>query len=161
MTKEKGRIINITHQIPYEITLTDNKEDPWQLAPRRGHGAMYGGVDSLQKSGNWKVLYIGWTGHIMKQQRQQQQLQQQRQQQQQQQQQQQIQSYINSNSTTLEPVDYNQLKDTEKEKLKHKLKALGCLPLFIDGESVAGHYDGYCKTSKIPSYFLLYMLITQ
>lgn len=109
--EKKGRIINVTHQIPYEITLEDGS---WQFAPRRGHGAMYGGIHSLQKS--WDILHIGWTGIIS-----------------------------NVDGSAIE-----QLSETEESCLNKQLREKHlCLPLFVDSESVAGHYDGYCKTSRV------------
>lgn len=109
--EEKGRLINITHQIPYEITLEDGI---WQFAPRRGHGAMYGGIHSLKKA--WDILHIGWTGII-------------------------------SNDAGL-PIDH--LTPNEENCLNKQLREDHfCLPLFMDNESVSGHYDGYCKTSRV------------
>lgn len=41
------------------------------------------------------------------------------------------------------------VQDKQKEKLAQLLQDQHrCIPLFLDSESVAGHYDGYCKTSK-------------
>lgn len=124
--KEKGRIINVTHQIPYEISL---KEGSWQYLPRRGHGAMYGGIHSLQKS--WDIVYIGWTGLIN--------------------------NIVDKKEfeaySTKEPVQ--NLSKAEKATLYNQLEEnYSCIPLFFDSQSVSGHYDGYCKTSKL---FELYM----
>lgn len=117
--EKKGRIINLTHQIPYEITLDDGS---WEFTPRRGHGAMYGGIHSLQKS--WDVLHIGWTG------------------------------LINKNDESI----VEDLSETEKNELYNQLKENhSCLPLFVDSESVSGHYDGYCKTSKVKLSFDVYI----
>jgi trehalose 6-phosphate synthase/phosphatase len=113
----KGRIINVTHQIPYELTLEKNG---WNITPRRGHGAMYGGIHSLQHE--WDILYIGWTGQINK-----------------------IEHKFDGH--TKEPIDH--LNKLERAELYNNLKEnYQCIPLFVDGESVSGHYDGYCKTSK-------------
>ncbi|KAI8369853.1 glycosyltransferase family 20-domain-containing protein [Choanephora cucurbitarum] len=57
---KRGRLINLTHQLPYEVTLDDNNK--WSFIPRRGHGAMYGGIHSLQT--DWDTFFIGWTGRI-------------------------------------------------------------------------------------------------
>ncbi|OBZ87651.1 Trehalose-phosphatase [Choanephora cucurbitarum] len=57
---KRGRLINLTHQLPYEVTLDDNNR--WSFIPRRGHGAMYGGIHSLQT--DWDTFFIGWTGRI-------------------------------------------------------------------------------------------------
>lgn len=119
--KNNGRIINVTHQIPYEISLKDKS---WQFAPRRGHGAMYGGIHSLQES--WDILYVGWTGvinHIVDEKE--------------------FEGY-----TTEEPVQ--NLSKLEKSSLYNQLETTySCIPLFFNLESVSGHYDGYCKTSKV------------
>lgn len=110
-SNKKGRIINVTHQIPYEIT---SKDGGWQFTPRRGHGAMYGGIHSLQDS--WDILHVGWTG-------------------------------------TINDVDgsvVEQLSEEEETCLNEQLSNKhSCLPLFVDSESVTGHYDGYCKTSTV------------
>lgn len=112
--KPDGRIINVTHQIPYEVTLDSNGS--WTFTNRRGHSAMYSGIQSLQK--DWVTVHIGWTGAIYKQ-------------------------------TLSETSVIQTVSDKDKEQLTADLLRLhGCIPLFLDSESVAGHYDGYCKTSK-------------
>lgn len=112
----KGRIINVTHQIPYELSLENNV---WKYTPRRGHGAMYGGIHSLQHE--WDILYIGWTGHMNK-----------------------IQQTLDGHIK--EPID--RLSKLHRAELYNELKEnYQCIPLFVDSESVSGHYDGYCKTS--------------
>lgn len=112
--KPDGRIINVTHQIPYEIVLDSN--GAWKFTNRRGHGAMYSGIQSLQR--DWDAVHIGWTGAIYEQ--------------------------ILPETSVIQTVS-----DADKEKLTADLLQLhGCIPLFLDSESVAGHYDGYCKTSK-------------
>jgi trehalose-6-phosphate synthase len=95
-------------------------KDSWEFAPRRGHGAMYGGIHSLQKT--WDILYIGWTGLI--------------------------------NNITKEPAQ--NLKKSDKTTLYNQLeKKYSCIPLFVDSENVAGHYDGYCKTSKVEYMYII------
>lgn len=116
---KKGRIINITHQIPYEISYVDNKN--WTFSPRRGHGAMYDGIHSLQN--NWDILYIGWTGQINKLEK--------------------------TFDDTFTKENILQLTDIQKTTLRSQLiQDYQCMPLFFDSESVSGHYDGYCKSSK-------------
>lgn len=123
-TSKKERIINVTHQIPYEITFDNGK---WSITSRRGHGAMYGGIHSLQNY--WDILYIGWTGQI---------------------------NYIKEKGMMDEIIeeDIQYLSKEEKDSLNHQLREkYSCIPLFVDSESVSGHYDGYCKTSKVYLFF--------
>jgi trehalose 6-phosphate synthase/phosphatase len=117
---KKQRIINVTHQIPYEIAFDNGT---WNIISRRGHGAMYGGIHSLQK--NCNILYIGWTG--------------------------QINYYANDKEEKkISNENFQHLSEDEKNSLSNKLKEdFSCIPLFVDSESVSGHYDGYCKTSKV------------
>ncbi|KAI9357742.1 glycosyltransferase family 20-domain-containing protein [Pilaira anomala] len=111
--EKKGRLINVTHQIPYEINSDDTGE--WEFTPRRGHGAMYGGIHSLQNT--WELVHIGWTGLISK------------------------------NNVVIE----EDLPQSDKDELYSILKEKhSCLPLFVDSETVSGHYDGYCKTMLWP-----------
>jgi trehalose-6-phosphate synthase len=101
MTVEKpGRIINVTHQIPYELSF--DKDAQWQFTSRQNHHAMYGGIRSLEQQ--WQLLYIGWTGQL------------------------------------------EGVAEADKQTLVETLRPLGCLPLFVDTQSVDGHYDGYCKS---------------
>lgn len=80
---------------------------------------MYGGIHSLQHE--WDILYIGWTGQINT-----------------------IQHKFDG--YTKEPMEH--LNKLQKAELYNELKQnYQCIPLFVDGESVSGHYDGYCKTS--------------
>ena len=57
----KGRIINVTHHLPYEISKPAGSSH-FNLVPRRGHGAMYSGIESLYKE--WQCLHIGGTGAV-------------------------------------------------------------------------------------------------
>ncbi|KAI8149805.1 glycosyltransferase family 20-domain-containing protein [Fennellomyces sp. T-0311] len=118
-----GRIINVTHQIPFEIKHTGST---WSLAPRRGHGAMYAGIESLRQE--WDTLHIGWTGEIYK--------------------------HSSPEATSAEVV--RSVTDDDKTVLADELKRQhACIPLFLDSESVAGHYDGYCKTMLWPLFHYL------
>lgn len=56
----QGRIINVTHMLPYEIAKPAKGD--FKLTPRRGHGAMYSGIESLSK--DWQCVHIGGTGPI-------------------------------------------------------------------------------------------------
>jgi hypothetical protein len=56
----QGRIINVTHMLPYEIAKPAKGD--FELTPRRGHGAMYSGIESLSK--DWQCVHIGGTGPI-------------------------------------------------------------------------------------------------
>ncbi|KAI9312741.1 glycosyltransferase family 20-domain-containing protein [Dichotomocladium elegans] len=123
---EAGRIINVTHLIPFQITRHDAGTVRWSYSPRRGHGAMYAGIESLQ--GDWQTVHIGWSGEIHKQ----------------------------STAVDGETTTVNDLSDSDKATLAQQLKEQhGCIPLFLDGESVAGHYDGYCKTMLWPLFHYL------
>lgn len=115
------RIVHVTHQLPFEISRTNDSKH-WTFSPRRGHGAMYAGIESLKKE--CKSIHIGWTGEIRGQA-----------------------DAEKNTKTTLE------LAPDDKDRLAKDLQeAHGCIPLYLDSESVAGHYDGYCKTSMFVSY---------
>lgn len=144
--ENSGRLIQVTHQIPYEITPYRTEEGLiWTFSPRHGHSAMYAGMESL--TSKFETLRIGWTGSIDY-------------------------KHLNdftqdlssssdlySSTTTTTNITSNGVNNndngldqfTEEEKydlvqqLFHQYK---CLPLFLDNESVDGHYYGYCKTSK-------------
>lgn len=82
---------------------------------------MYDGIHSLQNE--WDILYVGWTGQINK-----------------------LEKAFDDNYTK---ENIAHLTDDEKDTLKSQLiEKHNCIPLYFDSESVAGHYDGYCKTSK-------------
>ncbi|KAF7729666.1 threalose-6-phosphate phosphatase [Apophysomyces ossiformis] len=122
--RHSGRIINVTHQIPYEIT---QQENSWSLGPRHGHSAMYEGIQSLENE--WETIHVGWTGEIHSQ---------------------------TTSDNAAGPAVISSLKDAEKESLTRTLEDNHCIPLFLDSESVTGHYDGYCKTMLWP--LLHYMI---
>ncbi|KAG0175237.1 threalose-6-phosphate phosphatase [Apophysomyces sp. BC1015] len=123
--RSSGRIINVTHQIPYEIT---QQGDSWAMSPRHGHSAMYEGIQSLQHE--WETVHIGWIGEI----------------------------YTQATSESAAGLTVLQsLSDHHKETLTRTLQDHhNCVPLFLDSESVTGHYDGYCKTMLWP--LLHYMI---
>lgn len=179
----QGRIINVTHQIPYNILRTQNhkkkstshdqiptpprsphhstttnkpdlvpsnlntvEENPvadpvaaapisklarhhkrgvtlrmkfhaadWTVVERRGHQALYAGIQSLAKSN--ETIHIGWTGPIREQ-------------------------------GTRNKVAPNNLAIEDKVKLQSLLWETGhIVPVFLDKKS-HGHYEGYCKQGK-------------
>lgn len=174
----KGRIINVTHQIPYNILRTQNHQnnsptsdqiptpprsprhsttnkpeslasteespiaDPvaaapisklarhhkrgvtlrmkfhaadWTVVERRGHQALYAGIQSLAK--DYETIHIGWTGPIREQ-------------------------------GTRNKVAPNTLALEDKVKLQSLLWETGhIVPVFLDKKS-HGHYEGYCKQGK-------------
>lgn len=123
----QGRIIHVTHQIPFEVIHETDEEGSfqWTFRPRHEHAAMYAGIHSLIDE--WETLCIGWIGQIYK------------------------------DSPSLENVDryeIDMLSDQEKESLQSQLyQEHNCIPLFLDSSSVAGHYHGYCKTCKYLTIF--------
>ncbi|KAL0080774.1 glycosyltransferase family 20-domain-containing protein [Phycomyces blakesleeanus] len=130
---KKGRIINVTHQVPCEITLRNNvlQDQPmWELTPRRGHGAMYGGVQSLET--DWETIYIGWTGQMYRPSS--------------------PEFSSNTTVTNIQTTPIISLDEKEKQSLIYELQNLNCIPLFLDSDSVFGHYDGYCKTMLWPLF---------
>ncbi|CEI89466.1 hypothetical protein RMCBS344292_03821 [Rhizopus microsporus] len=122
----QGRIIHVTHQIPFEVIHETDEEGSlqWTFRPRHEHAAMYAGIHSLIDE--WETLCIGWTGQIYK------------------------------DSPSLENVDryeIDMLGNQEKESLQSQLyQEHNCIPLFLDSSSVAGHYHGYCKTLLWPLF---------
>lgn len=169
----RGRIINVTHQIPYNILkshdqrpeviplsppqsppvghrrrrnpdLSSNinmKEDPvaaapvsklarhhqrghtlrvkfhaadWTVVQRRGHAALYSGVQSLSE--NFETIHIGWTGPIR---------------------------------VKGTKQDVRQIFPEDKARLEKLLWDTDrIIPIFLDKES-HGHYEGYCKEGKL------------
>lgn len=146
-----GRIINVTHQIPYNIlrtpptmvqlpspprspppTSTTATEAPisrvsrkhqrshtlrakfhsadWTVVQRRGHAALYSGIQSLNK--HWESIHIGWTGPI----------------------------HVKGSKKIIDEVS-----DQDKVTLQKLLWDTGrIVPIFLDNTS-RGHYEGYCK----------------
>ncbi|KAI8391219.1 glycosyltransferase family 20-domain-containing protein [Radiomyces spectabilis] len=147
-----GRIINVTHQIPYNILRTQDtasairKDDPaaaapvsrlarhhyrsrtlrakfhaadWTVVERRGHQALYAGLQSLNK--NWETLHIGWTGPIR----------------------------IKGSKKQVAP---EQVALEDKKKLQELLwNKAHVVPIFLDKTS-HGHYEGYCKEVLWPLF---------
>ncbi|SAL98687.1 hypothetical protein [Absidia glauca] len=142
-SKEKqGRLIHVTHQIPYEVTPSRTQQGlTWSFTPRHGHSAMYAGMLSLEPT--FETFRIGWTGPIHYQQQQQQQ-----------------QPCDTTAIQTLDaPLpfagdnDADQFTEEEKYELVQQLyHQYGCLPLFLDNDSVNGHYYGYCKSILWPLF---------
>ncbi|KAG0165723.1 threalose-6-phosphate phosphatase [Apophysomyces sp. BC1034] len=72
---------------------------------------------------DWDILLIGWTGRIYE------------------------------SSETRTPLDVSNLTDDEKLAIALELRERHqCIPLFLDSESIAGHYNGYCKTIMWPLF---------
>ncbi|KAG1239869.1 hypothetical protein G6F68_018213 [Rhizopus microsporus] len=115
-SEKQGRIISITHQIPWEIIHNAAKDNKWSFRPRHEHAAMYAGIQSL--ADEWKTLSIGWTGQAYE---------------------------GNSGRCELDNLD-----EQEKETIRVQLEQeYNCIPLFLDNESVLGHYHGFWKTCKV------------
>ncbi|CAG8626495.1 2126_t:CDS:2, partial [Funneliformis mosseae] len=70
-TAKHKRIINVTHMIPYtpvlensaQISQNPSNSHHWVLKPRRGHSALYSGLNSL--SSTWNNHYVGYIGTIL------------------------------------------------------------------------------------------------
>ncbi|KAL9552630.1 hypothetical protein PS6_004380 [Mucor atramentarius] len=181
----QGRIINVTHQIPYNIlrshqhnfgqqdqypisppssphrsdtpitvTATAGKEDctadpvaaapisklarhhkrgvtlrmkfhaaDWTVVERRGHQALYAGIQSLRKDN--ETLHIGWTGPIREQ-------------------------------GTRNKITTDKLAVEDKVKLQSLLWETGhIVPIFLDQNKSHGHYEGYCKQVLWPVFHYL------
>ncbi|ORX62446.1 hypothetical protein DM01DRAFT_1315912 [Hesseltinella vesiculosa] len=111
----RPRVINVTHQLPFEIRHDPQQSPPWQLTERRGHHAMYSGIRSLASS-QCDIYHVGWIGHV---------------------------------SYAQHPAP-NDLSESDKAILTRLFLDHHCLPLFLNTESIVGHYDGYCKTMLWP-----------
>jgi trehalose 6-phosphate synthase/phosphatase len=132
-----GRIINVTHQIPYQISRHDVHPPPagapvsklnrnhqrrgtlrahfraaeWSIVQSRGHGALNAGLQRLGE--DYDTLHIGWAG-----------------------------------------MDLN---DDDKTKIQDLLYEKGkIVPIFLDAKQKRGHYEGYCKEILWP---LLHYLV--
>lgn len=163
----RGRIINVTHQIPYNILKSHDQRpdtmpmspphsppkqcvaepptptpslDPvaaapvsklarhhqrghtlrakfhaadWTVVQRRGHAALYAGVQSLSK--DYETLHIGWTGPVR---------------------------------VKGTKQDVRHIFPEDKTKLEDLLwQTDHIIPIFLDKKS-HGHYEGYCKEGK-------------
>ncbi|KAL7329095.1 hypothetical protein PS15p_207256 [Mucor circinelloides] len=127
--KNQGRIMHVTHQIPYQVT-HDIKEDEklhWTFTSRHGHAAMYAGMQSLIDE--WETVCIGWTGKMYER------------------------SMSSSEDVNQLEIDESTLSEKEKNAMTIQLQQEhNCIPLFLDSESIAGHYHGYCKTLLWPLF---------
>ncbi|RUS20114.1 hypothetical protein BC937DRAFT_86335 [Endogone sp. FLAS-F59071] len=155
----KGRVINVTHYIPYNcILLNDShsesvpngklvngsqspdsldasaapfsrlptrrrqattvfEEKQWKFTQRRGHSAMYSGIQSLQHE--WETIHIGWTGAIHEE-------------------------------LSGDVVFTKSLTSEDKVTLTKALREKGhIIPIFLDDDQSAGHYEGYCKSGTV------------
>ncbi|KAI7904460.1 glycosyltransferase family 20-domain-containing protein [Cokeromyces recurvatus] len=123
--KIKTRIIHVTHQIPFEIS---REFGHWKLTNRQGHSAMYGGIKSLDDK--WETICIGWTGKIVEKR---------------------MDTEMESVNTS--EVDPSSVSKADKETIKRRSLERGrCIPLFLNNESSAGHYYGYCKKLLWPLF---------
>ncbi|CAO3600305.1 unnamed protein product [Absidia cylindrospora] len=88
---------------------------------------MNGGIHSLTQHRQWDIVHIGWTGQI------------------------QWHSDQAGDGDDDEIITNNSLTEHDQQELKRQLwQTHKCIPLFLDMESVTGHYDGYCKTMLWP-----------
>ncbi|KAI7892938.1 glycosyltransferase family 20-domain-containing protein [Mucor mucedo] len=129
LDRNQGRIIHVTHQIPFKVTHDIKEEERlhWSFSSRHGHAAMYAGMHSLIDE--WETLCIGWSGQM----------------------------YENSKSSSEDvyrhEIDMTTLTSQEKQAMTSQLQQEhNCIPLFLDNDSVAGHYYGYCKTLLWPLF---------
>lgn len=89
----------------------------WTVVQRRGHAALYSGVQSLSK--DYETIHIGWTGPIRVKGTKQP-----------------VRHLFNEDKTNLEKL----LWDTDR-----------IIPIFLDKKS-HGHYEGYCKEVLWPLF---------
>ncbi|KAI9485265.1 MAG: glycosyltransferase family 20-domain-containing protein [Benjaminiella poitrasii] len=130
--KDQGRIIQVTHQIAYEINREFKPDDQsfWSFNIRHGHSAMYAGIHSLKDE--WEIISIGWSGKIHER----------------------IVNVADSaENVNMCEMDPSLLSEKDKEKIKKQLRQdHQCIPLFLDNGSIAGHYYGYCKNLLWPLF---------
>lgn len=155
----KGRVINVTHYIPYNCILLNDprsesvsngklangsqssdtsdasaapfsrlptrrrqaaavfEEKQWKFTQRRGHSAMYSGIQSLQHE--WETVHIGWTGSIQEE-------------------------------LSGDIIPTKSLTVEDKGTLTKALRGKGhIVPIFLDDDQSAGHYEGYCKSGTV------------
>lgn len=148
-----GRIIHVTHQIPFNILRkqneymlaaeslpsppgtpprgrgetteisveSDSAKEQWLFVHRRGHSAMYSGIQSVSQER--ESIHIGWTGNIHEQ-------------------------------HTKRVV--SDLHDHDKKVLTKLLEEKNIVPIFLDKTQSHNHYEGYCKSSMIILYLCLF-----
>ncbi|KAI8394303.1 glycosyltransferase family 20-domain-containing protein [Radiomyces spectabilis] len=114
----------ISHLARRRSTVPALGESPmWRLAQRRGHSAMYAGLDALKK--NYNTLYIGGTGNI-----------------------------LTNHKDTIPAEDVG---PQQRESLRQLLRSRhDMIPIFLESDMAAGHYEGYCKQVLWP--LLHYMM---
>lgn len=89
----------------------------WTVVERRGHQALYAGIQSLRK--DYETVHIGWTGPIREQ-------------------------------GTRKVISPDSLATKDKVKLQSLLWETGhIVPIFINKEKSQGHYENYCKQGKL------------
>ena len=143
-----GRIIHVCHYLPITATLV-SKNSPndgvlsppatpptkpvdapsspiWSLAPRYGHSAMISGIRSLSQT--HEQLIVGWTGDVMS-----------------------PTDKVPADTVTadekiaFEAALNDYLPDPEDERDRKSRY----IPVWLDDKVAHGHYDGYCKQSKL------------
>jgi len=111
----------------------------WTLSPRYGHAAMISGIRSLATT--HEQLIIGWTGDVH--------------------------STTPGENIPEENISEEDKKELEEALLGYQPKETGSadlddekdekkttyVPVWMPGKVAHGHYDGYCKQSKIPILF--------
>ena len=109
---------------------------PWTLTPRHGHAAMISGIRSLSHS--HEQLIVGWTGDIF------------------------------SSPTDKVPVDsitpqnradfedaLNNHLPKESDPDDERDRKTKYIPVWLDDKVAHGHYDGYCKQSTAPIFYVI------
>lgn len=151
-----GRVIHVCHYLPITATLNSRpgvlsppatpqvrpadaecapqvSSAVWTLGPRYGHAAMISGVRSL--SATHEQLIVGWTGDIQ-------------------------------SATPNEKISADAVSLPDRAALEHALLAYQpreaegeddgsktqYVPVWLDDKVGHGHYDGYCKQSKVVAF---------
>ncbi|KAG0185999.1 threalose-6-phosphate phosphatase [Apophysomyces sp. BC1034] len=91
----------------------------WTVVQRRGHAALYAGVQSLSQ--HWETIHIGWTGPI----------------------------HVKGTRQVVHPEEIAPEDKTTLQKLLWETGKI--VPIFLDKES-HGHYEGYCKEVLWPLF---------
>ncbi|KAF7729031.1 threalose-6-phosphate phosphatase [Apophysomyces ossiformis] len=91
----------------------------WTVVQRRGHAALYAGVQSLSQ--HWETIHIGWTGPI----------------------------HVKGTKEVVHPEEIAAEDKTTLQKLLWETGRI--VPIFLDKES-HGHYEGYCKEVLWPLF---------
>lgn len=165
-----GRIIHVCHYLPITATISrhntgvlsppatpptctdiplDDTVSPssarteccghpvWSLGPRYGHSAMISGIRSL--SHTHEQLIVGWTGDIMS-----------------------SADKIPADTVSAEEraAFEDALSDYVPDSDEDEKRDMKYVPVWLDDKVAHGHYDGYCKQSKLlslPSFKSFYL----